>query len=159
MRIRYRGIWLLDVLFLFAFAVLVMLSYSSFAAGAPGNGAGFLTVAFLLAIADATHYCHGLWITPKKVITFSSKGLFSISYAEISKITVTFEPNAVSAVIRSRGREYAVEWIYLYLSGGAIATPVHCYARVDERFIKNATEKLLQCPKVVIQNHFHSQGK
>ena len=29
MRIRYRGIWLLDVLFLFAFAVLVMLSYSS----------------------------------------------------------------------------------------------------------------------------------
>ena len=157
MRVRYRGIWVLDLLFLLAFAVLVMLSYSSFAAGATGNGIGFLVIALSLAIADATHYFHGLWITPKKVITFSPDGLFQISYEEVSKITVTFEPSAISAVIRSRGKEHKVEWIYLWLSGGSIAMPIHCWAKVNARIIQNAMTQLSQCPKVVIRNEFHRE--
>ena len=157
MRVRYRGIWVLDLLFLLAFAVLVMLSYSSFAAGAAGNGTGFLMVALFLAVADATHYFHGLWITPKKVITFSPEGLFQISYEEVSKITVTFEPSAISAVIRCRGKEHKVEWIYVWLSGGSIATPIHCWAKVNDRIIQKATAQLSQCPKVVIRNEFHRE--
>ena len=66
MRVKYRGIWVLDLLFLIAFIALVMLAYSCYAAGDAGNGTGFLMVALFLAAADAIHYFHGLWITPKK---------------------------------------------------------------------------------------------
>ena len=152
LRIKYCGIWVLDLLFLFAFAIVVMIAWSSFAAGATGNGIGFLVIALSLAIADATHYFHGLWITPKKVITFSPDGLFQISYEEVSKITVTFEPSAISAVIRCRGRDHQVEWIYVWLSGGSIATPIHCWAKVNDRIIQKATAQLSHCPKVVIRD-------
>ena len=156
MRIRYRGIWVLDLLLLLGCAILVMIAWSSFSAGAIGNGIGFLVMAMLLAVADATHYFHGLWITPKNVITFSPDGLFQISYEKVSKITVTFEPNSVSAVIRSRGKDHVVEWVYLYLSGGSIASPVHCWAKLNDGFIQKVTRELSQCPKIEIRDHYHS---
>lgn len=78
-----------------------------------------------------------------------------IPYSEVSKITVTFYHNSVTAVIRSRGKDYEAIWSYIRLSSIGSIFDVGTWVKVNDKIIENSTAKLSQCPKVVIENRFH----
>lgn len=154
MPVRYRDWWLHLAVFLAA-TLFVLLAYFAFTAGNTGVGVGFLLMVLFLLVLDAIRLVYGLRITSEHVIAFSQCGLKYIPYSEVSKIMVTFRPNSVTAMIRSRGKDYEAIWSYIRLSKLASIFDVGIWVKVNERSLESSIAKLSQCPKVVIENRLH----
>ena len=158
MPVKYRGMWIIN-----GFAVIFGLFFAAisvvyFREGDMGYGIGFVMADLLLLLLCSIQFFYGLRITTKNVIAFSEGGICCIPYALVSKITVTFQPDCVTAVIRSRGKDYTAVWLHLWMFGGASLLPCLFPVRVNKGFVQKSIDKLSVCSKVMIVDQLCNSG-
>ena len=111
--------------------------------------------ALLLFAAWCLFFAYGLRINDKRIIAVAQSQIKIIPLTEISRITVKFTPDSVSATIKTKYQsEIVFVWDSIYLGSNPIF--LNCIsANVTARFVEKSISELSKCDKVRILNYFN----
>ena len=155
MVIRFKKAPLFLFIYLFVFSLLTVIATVTLKEGAYALSAIAILINLLLTFALwCRFFAYGLRITHKRVIAVDQTSVKFLPYGSVSRITVKFTSDAVSAVIKTKDQsEYFFVWDSIYLGSDPIL-PNQNKANVTQKFIEKSINELSKCEKVRIQNYF-----
>ena len=154
MIIRFKKAPLFIVLFIIALTVFTAVSVITFTEKEYGMAVLFIFLDTLLLFALwCLLYAYGLRINEKRVIAITQSRIKIIPLNEISRITVKFTPDSVSAIIKTKDQcETSIVWDSLYLGSNPIL--LNCInAHISPKFVEKSISSLSKCDKVRILNY------
>ena len=156
MIIRFKKAPLFIVLFLIPLTVFTTIAVITFNEKDYGISVLlFFADALLLFAAWCLFFAYGLRINDKRIIAVAQSQIKIIPLTEISRITVKFTPDSVSATIKTKYQsEIVFVWDSIYLGSNPIL--LNCIsANVTARFVEKSISELSKCDKVRILNYFN----
>ena len=155
MVIRFKKAPLFLFIYLFVFSLLTVIATVTLKEGAYALSAIAILINLLLTFALwCRFFAYGLRISHKRVIALDQTSVKFLPYDSVSRITVKFTSDAVSAVIKTKDQsEYFFVWDSIYLGSDPIL-PNQNKANVTLKFIEKSINELSKCEKVRIQNYF-----
>ena len=155
MVIRFKKAPLFLFIYLLVFSLLTVIATVTLKDGAYALSAIAILINLLLSFALwCRFFAYGLRISHKRVIAVDQTSVKFLPYGSVSRITVKFTSDAVSAVIKTKDQsEYCFVWDSIYLGSDPIL-PNQNKANVTLKFIEKSINELSKCEKVRIQNYF-----
>ena len=156
MIIRFKKAPLLIFLFLMVLTIFSAISVITFKEKAYGIGILLLFVdALLLFAAWCLFFAYGLRINDKRLIAIEQSQIKIIPLIEISRITVKFTPDSISATVKTKDQSETVfVWDSVYLGSNPIL--LNCItAKITAKFVERSILELSRCDKVRILNYFN----
>ena len=155
MVIRFKKAPLFLFFYLLVFSMLTVIAIVTLKEGTYSLSVIAIVINLLLTFALwCRFFAYGLRISNKRVIAVDQTSVKFLPYDLVSRITVKFMSDDVSAVIKTKDQsEYCFVWDSIYLGSDPIL-PNQNKANVTQKFIEKSINELSKCEKVRIQNYF-----
>ena len=155
MVIRFKKAPLFLFFYLLVFSMLTVIAIVTLKEGTYSLSVIAIVINLLLTFALwCRFFAYGLRISHKRVIVVDQTSVKFLPYGSVSRITVKFTSDAVSAVIKTKDQsEYFFVWDSIFLGSDPIL-PNRNKVSVTQKFIEKSISELSKCEKVRIQNYF-----
>ena len=141
--------------YLLIFAVMTLVAVITLKEGSYALSAIAILINLLLTFALwCRFFAYGLRINKKRIIAIDQTCIKILLYNTVSRITVKFTHEAVSALIKTKDQnEYYFVWDSIFLGSDPIL-PNRNKAKITPSFVEKSISELSKCDKVRIQNYF-----
>ena len=155
MVIRFKKSPLFLVFYLFVFALLTVIATVTIKEGSYGLSVIAILLNILLTFALwCRSFAYGLRISRKRIVAVDQSSIKLLSYEAVSRITVKFTQEAISALIKTKEQaEYLFVWDCIFLGSDPLL-PNRNKVKITSDFIEKSITELSKCEKVRIQNYF-----
>lgn len=142
--------------YLLIFAVMTLVAVITLIEGSYALSAIAILINILLTFALwCRFFAYGLRINNKRVLAVDQSSIKLLQYDTVSRITVKFTREAVSALIKTKDQnEYSFVWDSIFLGSDPIL-PNRNKAKITPSFVEKSISELSKCDKVRIQNYFN----
>ena len=155
MVIRFKKAPLFLFFYLLVFSMLTVIAIVTLKEGTYSLSVIAIVINLLLTFALwCRFFAYGLRISKKRVIAVDQSSVKFLPYDTVSRITVKFTQETVSALIKTKDQsEYFFVWDSIFLGFDPIL-PNRNKVSVTQKFIEKSISELSKCEKVRIQNYF-----
>ena len=155
MVIRFKKAPLFLFFYLLVFSLLTVIAIVTLKEGTYSLSVIAIVINLLLTFALwCRFFAYGLRISEKRVIAVDQSSVKFLPYDTVSRITVKFTQETVSALIKTKDQsEYFFVWDSIYLGSNPIL-PNHIKTNITAKFVEKSISELSKCEKVRIQNYF-----
>ena len=155
MVIRFKKAPLFLFFYLLVFSMLTVIAIVTLKEGTYALSVISIVINLLLTFALwCRFFAYGLRISEKRIIAVDQSCVKFLPYDTVSRITVKFTQETVSALIKTKDQsEYFFVWDSIFLGSDPIL-PNRNKVSVTQKFIEKSISELSKCEKVRIQNYF-----
>lgn len=154
-RMKYHGMWLVIILAALLLSVFVIGTVVFFDEGSVGLAVLTIVLSLVIVFSLWLGLSYGIYINEKRVVLIDQSEVRIIPYENISKITVRFTDDSITAIVKEKRQgEHVFVWNHLYF-GHRIILPSKLDLMINDKLISEIASRLITCPKVEVQNFYN----